>query len=86
MKNKKNKTRKISNPYEIWKTEDGTWEWRVLKHYQSTENEEKNPEARVFCGVKSPYTYGEYELGDVWLSEIKRFAILTFEDKNLEDN
>lgn len=71
-KNLCGKTRKIDNPYEVWKA--GTWEWRVLKKYQNEENEAKNPYARWFCGVSSPFTYGEFELGDVYVKEIKDSA------------
>jgi len=74
MKNECGKTRKIDNPYEIWVSFDGTWEWKVLKKYQGQDMEDKNPYARWFCGVKSPFTYGDYELGDVYVSEIKRYA------------
>ena len=64
-----NKMREEDNPYEIWKLND--WEWRVLKKWQSPDNEAKNPYARWFCAVKSPFTYDSYELGDVYAAEIK---------------
>jgi hypothetical protein len=69
-KNECGKTRKADNPYEVYQGMNG-FEWRVLKKYQNTENEAKNPYARWFCAVKSNYTYGEFELGDVYVSEIK---------------
>jgi|TARA_R110000737_G_scaffold218569_1_gene234825 hypothetical protein len=69
-KNECGKTRKTDNPYEVYQGMNG-FEWRVLKKYQNTENEAKNPYARWFCAVKSNYTYGEFELGDVYVSEIK---------------
>ena len=28
------KERKVEEPYEIWRTPDGSWEWRVLKKWQ----------------------------------------------------
>lgn len=68
-KNLKGKTRKQDNPYSIYKSYDG-WEWRILKHYQSSEKEKDNPFARVFCAVRSPYTYGSFELGDVYIADI----------------
>jgi len=73
MKNLCGKTRDKENPYEIWSNNSG-WEWRVLKKYQNPENENKNPYARWFCAVKSPYTYGSYELGDVYVKDIKSSA------------
>jgi hypothetical protein len=69
-KNECGKTRKTDNPYEVYQGMNG-FEWRVLKKYQNTENEAKNPYARWFCAVKSNFTYGEFELGDVYVSEIK---------------
>ena len=74
-KNTQGKTRKQNNPYEVWRSPDGTWEWKVLKKYQAPDNEAKNPYARWFCAVKSPGTYGGYELGDVYVREIKSQAI-----------
>ena len=69
MSNPCGKTRKVDNPYEIWKSADGTWVWRVLKKYQSEENEAKNPYARWFCAVKSPFTYNSWEYGDCYCND-----------------
>jgi len=66
----------VDNPYETWKA--GDWEWRVLKKYQTPEKEAANPYARWFCAVYSPITREQmssgYELGDVYVSEIKSVA------------
>ena len=70
-KNKCNKERGVDKPYEIWATPDGSWEWKVLKKWQADDNKDK---ARWFCAVKSPYTYDSYDLGDVYVAEIKKFA------------
>ena len=70
MKNLCGKTRKVDNPYEIWQSADGTWEWRVLKKYQAPDNEKGNPYARWFCAVKSPMTYGDWEYGDVYVQDV----------------
>jgi len=72
MKNECLKERKIDNPYEIWKTLDGTWEWRVLKKWQADDNK---PYARWLCAVKSPYTHDSYDIGDVYVSDIKKYAV-----------
>lgn len=74
-KNECAKTRKFEDPYEIWKSLDGTWEWRVLKKWQTPNKEINNPYARWFCAVTSPYTFGSYDLGDVYVTEIKENAI-----------
>ena len=74
VKNLCGKTRKVEVPYEIWTNFDKTWEYRVLKKYQSPEKEEQNPYARWFCAVKSPFTYDGWEYGDTYVSDIKRSA------------
>ena len=70
MKNECNKTRSLDDPYEVWKGLAG-FEWRVLRKYQNTERESENPYARWYCAVKSDFTYGEFEHGDVYVSDIK---------------
>jgi hypothetical protein len=67
-KNLKGKMRKVDEPYETFVTKN--WEWRVLKHYASPESEERDPYARVFCAVKSPYTFGSWEYGDTYCDSI----------------
>jgi hypothetical protein len=74
-KNECGKARKVGDPYEIWVNEEAGWEWRVLKKYQSPTNEAKNPYARWFCAVKSPYTFGSYDIGDVYVRDIKNYAV-----------
>ena len=68
-KNLMGKTRKVNQPYQVYMV--GDWEHRVLKRYQSTENERKNQHARAMCAVKSPYTYGSYDMGDTYLSQFQ---------------
>lgn len=75
-KNPCGKTRKVEEPYEIWKSADGTWEWRVLRKYQTPERETANPFARWLCAVMSPFTQGTYDYGDVYVREIKKNAFL----------
>ena len=70
MKNLKGKTVSVEHPYEIYKGSDG-WEWRVLKHYSSEEKERTNDYARVYCAVKSPFTFGSFEFGDTYIKDIR---------------
>ena len=74
-KNECGKTRPVNEPYEGW-TGPAGFEGRVLKKYQNAENEAKNNYARWFCAVKSNFTHGEFELGDVYVSEIKENGVL----------
>ena len=48
------------------------WTWYVLKTYQSPDNAAKNPYARAFCLVTSPYTGELGDLGDTYYSNIGR--------------
>tara|TARA_R110001583_G_scaffold67415_4_gene192732 strand:+ start:409 stop:645 length:237 start_codon:yes stop_codon:yes gene_type:complete len=73
-KNLCGKTRNIDNPYEIWKGAGG-FEWRVLKKYQKPELEAKNAHARWYCAVKSDMTYGSFEYGDTYVSDIKTYGV-----------
>jgi len=75
MKNECGKTRKIDNPYEIWQSPDKSWTWKVLKKYQAPDTEAKNIFARWFCAVNSPFMYGGWEYGDVYVKDIKGYAI-----------
>jgi len=70
MKNECGRTRKVHEPYEVWRT--GSWEWRVLKKYQSPDKEAVNPFARWFCAVKSPFTFGTFDYGDVYIADIMK--------------
>jgi hypothetical protein len=71
MKNECNKERKKENPYEIWVSFNGEWTWRVLKKWQVDDTE---PYARWFCAVRSPYTFGSFDLGDTYVKEIMKVA------------
>lgn len=67
-KNLHGKSRTVDAPYHIIVA--GEWEWRILKRYQSPDGERANPYARWFVAVKSPMTYGGWEYGDTYISEI----------------
>lgn len=62
------KTRNVENPYEIYKGPD--FECRVLKKYQSPSNEANNPLARWFCATKTSATFGTWEYGDGYATDI----------------
>jgi len=80
------KSRKVNEPYEIWVNPRISFESRVLKKYQGDDNKEY---ARWLVAVKSPMTYGSYDMGDSYVSEIKLGAYrLTVGEMNqhLKDN
>jgi len=68
LKNLLNKSRPIDDPYATFKREG--WTWNVLRAYKSSLSETKDPYARWFVGVMSPFTHGSYELGDSYIKEI----------------
>jgi hypothetical protein len=72
-KNECGKTRPKDNPYEVWKSHDGSWTWAVLKKWQSPDKEATNAFARWFCFVTSPFC-PRGEFGDTYVSEIKNYA------------
>jgi hypothetical protein len=69
-KNLCKKTRPKENPYEVWRSFDGTWTWNVLKKNQLDDNK---PYAIWFCFVTSPYC-PEGEYGDTYVKDIKSQA------------
>ena len=79
MKNPAGKTRKLDNPYEVYKSLDGSWEYRVLKKYLSPESEAKDPYARWFVAVKSPFTHGSWEYGDSYARDVKANAAKVYD-------
>lgn len=68
-KNEYLKERDVENPYEVWRSADGSWTWKVLKKWQIDDDK---PYARWFCAVSSPYV--QDELGDVYVKDIKSYA------------
>ena len=74
-KNECGKTRPVEDPYEIWENPHSGFVFRVLKKYQRPDKEAENPYARWFVAAKSPYTYGSWEMGDAYASEIKQFGV-----------
>lgn len=67
-KNLCGKTRKVNDPYEIWVNDRAGWQWRVLKKCQA---DDAKPYGRWFCAVKSPMTYGSYDMGDTYVTDVK---------------
>lgn len=75
---------KLDKPIEIWENKQAGWTWKVWKKYQKPELEAKNEYARWFCSVSSPMTYGGYDMGDVYVKEIKENAVQTYDENSLE--
>ena len=75
MKNPFSKSVKADNAYATYRVDNPAncmfFEWKVLKTYKVKVNEDKDQYARWFCAVKSPMTYDNYELGDVYRKDIE---------------
>jgi len=76
---------KQNKPLEVWESPDGSWRWKVFRKYQKSHTEAKNPYARWFCGVASPFTYGLYELGDVYARDITGSATLVYSENTPDE-
>lgn len=66
------RTVKREQAYEVWQSRDGSWTWYCLKKYAADDDK---PYARWFCLVTSPIVGERGELGDTYVSEIKRNAV-----------
>jgi len=71
MKNLQAKTVSRADAYEVWQSPDGSWTWYVRKKWQADDDK---PYARWFCDVVTPYV-PDGESGDVYVAEIKKYAV-----------
>lgn len=69
------KTRRLENPYAVYTNSQG-WEWRILKTYQHPDKEKTNQYARWYVAARSPMTYGSWEYGDTYVTEIQQYGEL----------
>lgn len=69
MPNSFRKSRPVEEPYAVFEGYGG-WEWRILKTYKQPSSEAKDPYARWFVAARSPLTFGSWDLGDTYRSEI----------------
>jgi len=79
-KNLLGKSRKQDNPYAVFKGDGpfGETEMLLLKTYQIPTKERENVYARWFVAVKTPMTYGSYDMGDSYIREATLGLTLTY--------
>lgn len=65
-KNPAAKMRPADKPYASWTCAGGRFEYRLHKSYQ---NDNAKTYARWMVAVRSPYTFGSWELGDEYVEE-----------------
>ena len=68
------KTKPLDSAYAIFRLND--FEWRVLKTYKMPKSEDKDPYARWLVAAKSDNTFGSFEYGDTYKSEVERYGAL----------
>jgi hypothetical protein len=65
-------------PYAIYQGAGITW--HVVKTYKQPSSELKDPYARWLVAAKSDATFGSFEGGDTYASEVKRYGRLVAAD------
>jgi hypothetical protein len=68
------KSRPVNQPYAIYRA--GDMIWHVCKTYKTPANERGDMYARWFVWAKSPMTYGSFEGGDTYASEVRNYGLL----------
>lgn len=68
------KSRPTMSPYAIYVC--GDFVWHVLKTYKTVKSEAKDPYARWLVAAKSDNTFGSFEGGDTYRSEVERYGTL----------
>ena len=68
------KSRKVNEPYAIYRAGDRTW--HVLKTYKQVKNEDEDSYARWFVAAKSDATFGSFDMGDTYAAEVQRYGAL----------
>jgi len=68
-KNPFGKTRKVDNPYAVYRDDRMGFEYRVLKTNQTPEREKTNPYASWELATKSPHTFGSWEYGAGYIKD-----------------
>ena len=81
------KRRSVEEPYAVFiddRADFNTWvydfsifEYRVLKTYQHATKEAGNAYARWLVAVRSPFTRGSWEEGDMYIGDLGKTAKLT---------
>jgi hypothetical protein len=59
------KTAPLDSPQAVFASQG--WTWKVLKSWQ---NDDNKPYARWFVAVRSPMTYGSFDMGDTYVRDI----------------
>jgi hypothetical protein len=87
-KNLLGKSRTMENPYATFEGDGpfGDTTLHLLKTYQKPENELKNQYGRWFVAVKTDHTFGSFDMGDNYISEVVSGLKLTFASDEFKEN
>ena len=76
-KNLMGKSRKLDeSPYIVLDQPGGGWKTEVLKTWQA---DGQKPYGRAFCKVTTPFTGGSFDLGDVYVSDLRALELVDFD-------
>jgi hypothetical protein len=71
------KRRSVAEPYAVFIDDREDFEYRVIKTYQHASQEVNNAYARWLVAVRSPFTHGSWEQGDIYIGDLGKTAKLT---------
>ena len=70
------KTATIEEPHATFSNSRMGWTWKVLKVYRQAKTDKGDKYSRWFIAAKSPYTFGEFEMGDTYITDITNYGHL----------
>ena len=70
------KTAEMGNPHATFTNPRAGWVWKVLKVYRSAKSDKGDEYARWLLAVRSPNTFGGYDIGDTYIKDVLSFGTL----------
>lgn len=77
------KTATIEKPHATFV--GGDWTYHVLKTYQTPAKERANQYAAWVMAVKSPHTFGSYDMGDTYIRDVVNNATCVWATREFAD-
>jgi hypothetical protein len=68
------KTVEMENPHATFVNKADGWTWKVLKVYAMAKTDKGNEYARWLLAVRSPATFGGYDIGDTYIKDVLGYA------------
>jgi hypothetical protein len=70
------KTVEMENPHATFVNHRAGWTWKILKVYRAAKTDKGDKYSRWFLAARSPMTFGEYEMGDTYISDVLSYGQL----------